>query len=100
MKSTNIIHNLIVKNLFAISKDSKHINLIRIVLEFDSVSLHVCEVLLGLLGRGGTQTFVVLDAVQMPVLVRCLPLGELGQRVKRKTLEQQNSIFKILRTYK
>ena len=45
-----------------------------LVLELDPMSLHIGKVLLSLLGRGGSQTFVVLDLVRMPILSRIFPL--------------------------
>ena len=45
-----------------------------LILELDPMSLHIGKVLLSLLGRGGSQTFVVLDLVRMPILSRIFPL--------------------------
>ena len=69
--------------------------LIRVVLELDSVPLHVCEVLLCLLGGGCTQTLVVLDPVRMPVLSCSLPFGKLWQRVERDTLQGKENVVSV-----
>ena len=68
--------------------------LVRLVLEEDPVSLHVGEVLLGLLGGGSTQTFVVLDAVRVPVVGRGLPFRKFRQRVERETLQRKKQPFR------
>jgi len=56
------------------------------VLEEDPMSLHVGEVLLSLFRGGSTQTFVVLDAIGVPVVSLVLPFGKLGQRIKGQAL--------------
>ena len=53
-----------------------------LVLELDPMSFHVGKVLLSLLGRGGSQTFVVLDLVRMPIVSCIFPLVEFRQREK------------------
>ena len=49
------------------------------VLEGDPVPLHVREVLLGLLGRAGAQTLVVLDLPRVGILCGTLPVLELRE---------------------
>lgn len=59
------------------------------------MSLHVGEVLLSLFRGGSTQTFVVLDAIGVPVFSLVLPFGKLGQRIKGQALRRKRLSFEI-----